>query len=129
MIQIIQLGQGVFDLRITSGDALAASQGECCLELDLGESGTVTELHRRELMDLAEPYDAQCASHIVKLCLELLRAHTSVCGVDFNLLDRNREVLEFLRASNIAVEFLCTAIEGTSSQKYIALRFRKSRFY
>ena len=129
MIQLIQLGQGVFDLRITTGDASPAPQGECCIELDLSESGTVTELHRRELMDLAEPYDVQCASHIVELCLELLRAHARVGGIDLDLLDRNREVLEFLRASNITVEFLCSAIEGATSQKYVTLRFRKSRFY
>ena len=126
MIQLIQLCQGILRFRITSGAAIAAAQCDGRIELDLGESGAVSELHHRELMDFIEPFNPKSARHIVQLCLELLRAHTSVSGIDFNLLDRNREVLKLLRSADIAVELVGAAIKGACSEKYVTLSFYQS---
>jgi hypothetical protein len=125
MIQVVQLGQRRLCLTIGDTTLHSTAKGERRIQFDLGEGSTITEFHRRELMDFVEPFYPERASLIGQLILKLLDAQTRVGRIEFDLFDSSYEVLQLDGATDIAVEFSRRTVKGARREEDISLCFTK----
>ena len=119
MIESIQFYEGRLHLVIAGTRVGGTGERYRGIELDFGEGGAVSELHRGELMDFLYAVDAERAYEIRDLIFELLGAQARVCRIDLNRRDRSGESLEGSAAPNVDIEFASCAVKSTSGEKDI----------
>jgi hypothetical protein len=125
MIQVVQFGKRRLCLTVGDTTLHSTAKGERRIQFDLRKGGTITEFHRRELMDFVEPFYPERASLIGQLILKLLDAQTRVGRVDPDLFNSSYEVLQLDGATDITVEFTSRAVKGARSEEEVSLSFAK----
>jgi hypothetical protein len=125
MIQLIQFSKGYFCIAAGPRPYWSPGEGQCSIEFDFGEGGTIPELHRCQFMDFVNAIDPVRAPQILNLVLELFNAHTRVGGIDFDLFNAACERLETSGTPDVQIEFSSCAVKGASCEEYISLTFRK----
>jgi hypothetical protein len=119
MIKSIQFGQGVFRLAVALPRSTASDECKRSIELDFGKSGTVSELHRSDLVNFLYPVYPEGAHQIGYLIVELLGTHSRVRRVHLDCFYCTSEPLEDGATPNVGVEFASGAVESASSEEDI----------
>jgi hypothetical protein len=126
---MVQFGQRRLCLTIGDTTLHSTAKGERRIELDLRKGSTITEFHRRELMDFVESFYPERARLIGELILKLLDAQTRVGRIDLDLFNSSYEVLQLDGATDISVEFTCRTVKGARSEEEVTLCFTDRRLY
>jgi len=119
MIKGIQLGQGVLTLGITCARRPSPGQSKRRVEFDFCESGTVTEIHRSELVDFFYAIDAENPYEVCDLIFKLVGTETRISRINFDLLNSPSEGLQGSAATDVLVDLASGTSERTSGEEQV----------
>jgi len=111
MVELVQFDECVLDFPVTADMVLTATKGNCRLEFYLGHSGTVAMVHRGQLMQLLQADDFKRTAKVCERVLKLLGAHSRIGGIDLDLLDRCRKLLESWGCADVLIHFDRSAVQ------------------
>ncbi|TPQ32315.1 hypothetical protein C2U71_30330 [Burkholderia ubonensis] len=127
VVQLIELGQSMFNFSIADGALFSTTEGDRSLQLNLRHRCTVLVVHSRQTMKLLESDNLVCAREIRYSRVKLLAAHARVRRIDLDFLDCRGESLKFGRRTDVSVQLVGGTVERRRSQKDVPFGFRQSR--